>query len=156
MSIILNLRQALIVDDGVNPPCTRIGNPNVDQTLTDLTNGTAGVVEDVLVTDAFGVATLWVTPQAGITTYEKAYIFSDVDLAVEIRTDNGTPEFILMFIEANTLTPLPALLGGNTTESIDGAILVQGTDYDNADQIRVQRDVAAAIGDATVTLYLFT
>ena len=151
MTVDLRLRQALRIDG-----CTRIGDVNVDQTLTGLTTGAAHSVEDVIVADNFGVKTLWATTQGGMTTYEKAFIFSTADIAVELRnTDTGTVEFALLFVRANELTALPAKVGANTTESIDGAALVENTDFANVDQIKVQRDAAENIGDATVSLFLF-
>jgi len=77
------------------------------------------------------------------------------ELVVELETDNATPEFILIVVPANTLTPLPVRAGGDEVESIDGAALVSGTDYDEVVGVRVQRDASDGSGDAEVTLHLF-
>ena len=96
---------------------------------------------------------LWTTTNGGIVTFTRGLIISDQDLFVEFRTDNGSPEFVLMKIEANQPFWFGALAGGDTTESLDGAALVDGTDYDDIDRIEVQNEGATA---AIVDLYLFT
>lgn len=149
MAHTLKLRQALIVDGQVV-----LGDKNVDQDIT-LSTGRAYCSTQVTVADNYGTATLWTTGDGGLTTFTHGFILSDQDLVVELRTDNGTPEYASIFVKANVLTFIPAKTSGNTTETLDGAILVDGTDFDDVDRIEVQRDVADAIGDATVDLWLF-
>jgi hypothetical protein len=109
----------------------------------------------VIVADNYGTVTLWTTTDGGLTTFTHGWIFSDQDVVVELRTDNVSPEYASIFVKANVLTAITAKTSGNTTETLDGAILVDGTDFDDVDRIEVQRDVADAIGDATVDLILF-
>ncbi|KKL97415.1 hypothetical protein LCGC14_1834750 [marine sediment metagenome] len=145
----LDILQALIVDDK-----TEVGDSLVKQAIT-LTSGQVYCAKSVIVADNFTAVNLWTTLEGGMATYSHGFIHSNQDLIVEIRTDKGTAEFVLIKVPANVLAFLPGVLGGNTTESLDGAILVSGTDFDNADRIEVQRDVADAVGDASVSLYLF-
>ena len=94
---------------------------------------------------------LWATGN-GVTTFLRGLVISDQDIVIELRTDNSTAEFVLLFIDANVPFWFTGLAGGNTTESLDGAVLVDGTDYDDVDRIEVQNEGTSA---ATVSLYLF-
>jgi hypothetical protein len=95
---------------------------------------------------------LWTTANGGITTFTQGYIISDQDIYIELRTDNVTAEFVLMLVKANTPFWFSGTAGGNTTESLDGATLVDGTDFDDVDRIEVQNEGTTA---ATVSLFLF-
>jgi len=149
MAVTLKIRQALIVD----------GREVEGSTLTSqsisLSSGQQYTVEGKTIADDYGEDVLWATGDGGLDTFTHGFIKSDQDVFVELQTDNATPEYILLEVKANVLTPLPGKAGGDDTESIDGSDLVDGTDYDDVDQIRVQRNAADAQGDATVSLYLF-
>jgi len=145
----LKLKQALIIDGKVVE-----GSEHTPTTIT-LANGGYHSAQDIVVADAFGTATLWTTLGGGLTTYTHGFIISNKDGKVELRTDNGTPEFVLLEVKAGVLTFLPGIVGGDTTESLDGAILVDGTDFDDVDRIEFQRDAAESSGDALVSLHLF-
>lgn len=113
-------------------------------------------VEQTTVADNYGTKTLWTTGDGGITTFSFGLIISTQDLWVAFRNDDsGTPEYVKIFIKANVPTFIPAKAGGNTTESLDGAVLVDNTDYADVDRIEVQRDAADGVGDAVVDFYLF-
>ena len=148
MAVTLKIRQALIVDGLVVE-----GDLEADVTIT-LTSGGYFRAHKLLA-DNFTADIFWTKGEGGMDTFTHGFVFSNQDVVVELRTDKGTAEFVLLFIRANELTPLAVKVGGNTTESLDGLILVDGTDFDDVDRIEIQRDVADAVGDATVSLYLF-
>ena len=135
-----------------NVALANAGNRLVGVTLADITK-VAYCVQDVTVAISNTAQLMWTTLNGGITTYTQGLIISDQDLVVELRTDNGTAEFVLLKVKANQPQWLPAVVGGNTTESLDGAALVDGTDFDDVDRIEVQNEGTTA---ATVSLYLFT
>jgi len=141
-----------VVESGEDDPI--ISDRLTAKTFTT-TNGVVLKVTGVTIADAFGEDVLWSKGDGGIDTFSHAFIFSTQELFVELRTDNGTPEYVLIRIPANVFAFLPGVAGGDTTESIDGADLTDGTDFDDVDQIRVQRDEADGEGDATVDLYIF-
>lgn len=149
MAIELKFVQALYVGDDL-----LIGSDTSKQSIT-LSSGQSYVIQDKTIADNYGEDILWASGDGGLDNYTHGFIYSDQDLIVELKTDNGTPEYVLLEVKANVIASLPAIAGGNTTESIDGAVLVDGTDYDDVVQIRIQRDVADAVGDATVSLFLF-
>lgn len=149
MAIELKFVQALYVGDDL-----LIGSATSKQSIT-LSSGQSYVIQDKTIADNYGEDILWASGDGGLDNYTHGFIYSDQDLIVELKTDNGTPEYVLLEVKANVIASLPAIAGGNTTESIDGAVLVDGTDYDDVVQIRIQRDVADAVGDATVSLFLF-
>ena len=149
MAIELKVRQALVVNGNVV-----VGDRLNDTTIT-LASGQQFCATDVTVADNYGTALLWTSGDGGMTSYSHGWVYSDKDVVIELRSDNGTAEFVLMFVEADVLTALPAEIGGDTTESLDGAILVDGTDHDTVDRVEVQNNVADAIGDASVSIFLF-
>lgn len=132
----------------------KIGDKNVPIEIT-LANPVFSV-ENLTVADNFGTATPWTTGDGGLTTFSFGLILSNQDVWVELRNDDsGVPEFVQLFVKANVPTFLPAKVGGGTTERLDGAVLVDNTDYADVNRIEVQRDAADGVGDATVDLYLF-
>jgi len=149
MSIVVKLRQAIELNG-----CVVAGDQNVDVTLPD-TNEAAHTVIERLLPDNFGTALLWDATSTPVGSPDAMFILSDAAVVVELTTNHSTPEYIVLFVRANELTALPMFAGGNTTESIDGLVLVSGTDFKNVVKVRVQRDVADAIGDAKVSLYVF-
>jgi hypothetical protein len=120
-------------------------------TLSDVTNMVAYLTVSVAATNTSQV--LWATTNAGITTFTRACIISDQDIFVELRNDNGTAEYAIILVEANTPFWIGAELGADTTESADGAALVDGTDFDDIDRIEVQNEGSTA---ANVQLLMFT
>ncbi len=131
-----------------------IGSLTTSNSIT-VTNGQIFRAENKTIADNFTADILWTTGEGGMNTFELGLIKSNVAVVMELRTDNSTAEFVLLNIPANVPVYFGAKVGGNTTESLDGAILVDGTDFDDVDRIEVQRDVADVTGDATVDLYLF-
>ena len=150
MTVALKLRQALNVNENII-----LGAELTDQTVS-LTSGKSAIVQDVTIADNYGTAILWTTGDNGFTTFTHGFILSDQDVWVELRNDDsGTPEFIVFEVKANILTAIPAKSGGGTSERLDGAALVDNTDYADVDRIEVQRDAAEAAGDANVSIALF-
>jgi len=96
---------------------------------------------------------LWTSGNGGITTFTRGLIITNQDLFVELRNDDtGTVEFGLMLLEANTPSWFGAKGGFNTTESLDGAVLVDNTDFSDIDRIECQNEGTTA---AVVSLFLF-
>lgn len=100
---------------------------------------------------------LWTTGDGAIDTFELLWFVSDADVFLELRNTMATDEFIVIECKAD----VPILIssddiGGHDSGAtrFDDAQQVEGTDYDQADQISVQRNVAAAGGDALVHLVL--
>ncbi len=121
---------------------------------------TLGIVFDVgdVIADNFGQDTLWTTGQGGIDTFEYLFFLSDVDVYLEVaNTDTSPDERFLVLVRGGIPLVIPGgLMGGygSDTSRLDGSVLVLSTDYDNITEIRVQRDEAEGVGDATVRLML--
>ena len=132
-----------------------IGSLITPKTLT-LTNGNKYDTTKTIA-DNYGKDVLWATGYGGMDTFEVALVYSDTDVVLELKTDNATPEYVLIAIQGGVWHVLLTTdnVGGDTTESLDGAALVDGTDYDQIAQINVQNDAAEAAGDAVVRLILF-
>jgi hypothetical protein len=97
---------------------------------------------------------LWTTGEGGLATFDVAVITTDNDIWVEFRTEQGTPEFVTLEVTAsNPLVLTSDNLGGFTTARLDGAALVDDTDYGQVDRISVQNDGA---NTAIVTTRLYT
>jgi len=150
MSVTLKLRQALIVDGHV------VLGDKVSDTPITLANGQQFAVEGKVIADDYGEDVLWETGDGGMDTFSHGFIYSDKDVWLQMRNTQGTPQYILRKIDANVLTEITGTTGGSTSALIDGADLVEATDWDQVDQIRVQRDEADGEGDASVSLYLFS
>lgn len=122
-----------------------------DITLTD------GLIHEVraVVEDDYGVETLWTTGDGNLDTFEFLWFMTDAAVFLELRTDMATDEYLILPVQAY----VPFILAGDDAAGIDadrldGAVLVEATDYAQVDRIRVCRDVADAAGDATVHLLL--
>ena len=151
MSTTLKLLRRLKYDGGLDI----FGSERVAVDLT-ITNGTEFSVTDVIVADNFGTVTLWTAGNGGITTFELGWIISSHDGFMELRNDDsGTPEFMLVFVKANVPTPVPPFFGSSTSARIDGADLINNTDYADTDRIQFQREAADGVGDASIDIYLF-
>ena len=125
----------------------------------DLTVG--GQVFDtgnVTIADNYGQDILWQSGNGGMDGFDYLLFISNADVWIEIsNTTPATDERSLFFVPANALMALPSRnMGGfaSTTSRLDGAALVDGTDYGDITEIRVQRDAADLAGDATVRLVL--
>jgi hypothetical protein len=119
-------------------------------TLSDITS-VDFCVQNISVAATNTSQVLWASGN-GVTTFLRGLIITDQDIVVELRTDNATAEFPLFFIDANVPFWFTQDAAGDTTESLDGAALVEGTDYDQIDRIECQNEGSSA---ATVSLYLF-
>ena len=109
----------------------------------------------VTVADNYNLETLWTSGDGGVSTFTHALILSDNDILVELRTDNGTPEFSLIQVKANCPTYIGGFsASGTATALTDDTQSVEDTDFDSIDRIQAQRNVADAVGDATVTIVL--
>lgn len=149
MAVTLKLQQVLKINGFVIE-----GSPSIEQEIT-LATGQLLQVLDKVVPDDYGSEVLWTAGEGGMTAYTHGFLFSDQDVWVELKTDNATPEYVLLEVKANILTALPAKAGGDSVESLDAALLVDGTDYDDVARIEVQRNAADGVGDAIVDLFLF-
>lgn len=126
---------------------------------TDLTvNGQVFDTGNVTVADNFGTATLWQANQGGMASFSYLILLTNADIYVELaNTVPATDERLLFKVPANTICVLPSsVMGGfaSNTSRLDGAVLVSATDYNLITDVKVQRDVADAVGDATVRLVL--
>ena len=130
---------------------TILGDRLTATTLSDVTKLTAYL--DISIAASNTSQILWETGNAGITTFTRGCIVSDQDIFVELRNDNASAEYALLLIEANAPVWFGAELGADTTESLDGSALVDGTDYDDVDRIEAQNEGSTA---ASVQLLLFT
>lgn len=138
---------------GTTPP---IAVGNITPTTISFSVGAAYAIENMVIADNYSQATLWQTGQGNVSTFEFGLLLSDVDLWIQLRNDDsGAAEYSLIFVKANLPFYFGAKSGAGTTDRLDGLVLVDNTDYADVDQIQVQRDVADAVGDATVSLYLF-
>lgn len=153
MSVTLSLTQKFeaTLADGTK---LDIGSKTTPLTLT-LTTGTR---YDTLVTvaDDYGSEVLWTTGGGGMDTFEAALIYSDVDVFIELRNEQSTDEFSLIFIQGGVWHLLSSDDMGayQTTTRIDGSALVDNTDFGQVDNITAVRNVADAAGDALVHLIL--
>jgi len=100
---------------------------------------------------------LLTTGDGNLDTFELLWFVADADVFLEIRNTQATDEFIIVECKAD----VPILLssddiGGHDSGAtrFDDAQQIEATDYDQADQITVQRNVAAAGGDAICHLVL--
>lgn len=108
-----------------------------------------------VIADNYGRETLWQSSVGGISDFRLLYIEADAQVHVELRTDNATPEYALFKCGPGTPLMFTANdLGADAVESLDGAALVEGTDFDQINRIVVQRDEAESEGDANVTILL--
>lgn len=97
---------------------------------------------------------LWTTGEGGLATFDVAVITTDNDVWIEFRTEQGTPEFVTLEVTStNPLILTSDNLGGFTTARLDGAALVDDTDYGQVDRISVQNDGAST---AIVSVRLYT
>ncbi len=118
---------------------------------------TTGLVHETraVVADNYGVETLWTTGDGNLDTFEFLWFLSDADVFLELRTDMGTAEYAILPVQAN----VPFILvgddaAGTIVSRLDGAQLIEDTDWAQIDRITVCRNVADALGDATVHLVL--
>ena len=99
---------------------------------------------------------IWTTGDGNIDNFSLLWFESDIDVFLELRSDMGTDEFIL--VEAKAGVPLVLasddIAGYDTATRFDDAELVENTDWAQCDRISVQNNVADAIGDATYHLVL--
>lgn len=144
----LSLRHGASLD---NDPSIQFGSKTVDVSINAATP--IFHAEDVSVAASHTRATLWATGQGGISAFVFGVLLSDSDIYIELKNSKGTPEYVLHFVPAN----IPFYFGynesGSTTQRLDGALLVAGTDYSPIAQIMVQNESLTTA--AVVSLYLF-
>ena len=107
--------------------------------------------------DDYADEVLWTTGDGNFDTFELLWFKSDADVFLELRNTQATDEFILIEVKADVPLILTSddIAGYQTSTRFDDSALVEATDFDQCDQITVQRNVADAAGDATVHLVLF-
>lgn len=117
---------------------------------------------NIVVADNFGTAVLWditAGSNGGLSTgFDWLLFTTNADVFLElVNAVPATDERALIFVPANTYVILPSRYIGavaTNTSRLDGANMVEATDYDEITQIKVQRDEADGVGDATVRLML--
>ena len=121
-----------------------------------LTTGTPHYAEHTIA-DAFGEDVLWSSGDGGKDTFQLMIIQANISNQwVELKDDQGTPEFIaLPLLENVPLILTGDEIGTNTTSAFDGAVLVDNTDYNNIVQVELHNDNADAAGDAVVKVWVF-
>jgi len=131
-----------------------IGSASPANTLT-LTNGRK-YEAIVQIADDYTADTIWETGDGGMATFEVLLLYSDNAIVLELRSDVAGDEFVLLKLQGGVWHMLTTddIGGYPTATRLDGAVLVEDTDFAQVDQINVQRDVADAIGDAEVHLIL--
>ena len=102
-----------------------------------------------LVADNYQIAVVWVTGQGGIVTFTHAYIQTDFDVLVEL-TEADSTDPVILFIPAGKIAHIGGTYDNNTAFAANGVAHVPKT----IGRIRAKRNVADAIGDAVVTLFL--
>lgn len=111
-----------------------------------------------VIADNFGNATIWQTTQGGLAGFDHLLFWCDVDVFLELANTTPNPdERAIIFVPGGTLVSLPSrYIAGyaSNTSRLDGANMVEATDYDDILEIRIQRDEADAVGDATYRLVL--
>ena len=130
-----------------------LGELYTPQTIT-LTLGTKFETLDVIA-DNYGEDVLWTSGEGGMDTFEVLLLYSSADIWLEFRTDNATPQYIPHLFQGGIWHVLSSDdLNGGTSSVFDGAVLVEGTDYDQINQIEAHNDAADNAGDANVHLVL--
>lgn len=113
---------------------------------------------NIVIADNFGATTLWTSPGGGLVSFDQILFISDVDVFLElVNTVPATDERLVLQVQANSPLLIPSrYMGGHTsnTSRLDGANMVEATDYDEITEIRVQRNAASLAGAATVRLML--
>ena len=99
---------------------------------------------------------IWQTGDGNFDTFELLYFKSDADVFLELRSDMGTDEFVVIEVKANVPVILTSddIAGHDTATRFDDAVLVEDTDWAQVDQITLQRNVADDAGDAVYHLVL--
>lgn len=134
----------------------QFGNANVPSEFA--VTGQVYDTGSVGVSDGYGVKSLWSADGGGLASFQ--YLLFTSTHAVKLELVNATPnpdERMLFEVPAGGIVLIPsAVMGGyaSNTSRLDGAALVDGTDFNNITEIRVQRDDADLTGDATVRLML--
>lgn len=109
-------------------------------------------LENITVADNFTAVTLWAA-NGGLATFSFGIIQSNADVLIEIKNSLGTAEYDLLFVPANVPVYFGGTTRGGTTQRITGGVQTVG--LGNVIQIVCQRNVADAVGDASVSLMLF-
>lgn len=131
----------------------RFGDERVRVDVT-VPNGAVFSVESLTVTDNFGTATLW-SSTGPLAVFTFGVVISNQDLFVQFRNDNGSPKYMILEIKAGIPFYFGSKMGTSSSNIAGGAELLDGTAFDDVNQIIVQRNVADGEGDAAVSLYLF-
>lgn len=123
----------------------------------DITEGHVYEVR-TLVADDYDTAILWATGDGDMDNFKLLYIISDADIYIELRSDMGTAEYALFEVKAGVpLIFASDNMGAQAAAArLDGAILVEDTDFAQIDQIVAGRDVADAAGDAQIYMVLLS
>lgn len=131
-----------------------VGSKTTPQTVT-LTNGTVVEIVDVIA-DNYGEDVLWTAGGGGLDSFEALMFYADEDVWLEFRTDLGAgAQYIVRKFSGGVWHLWTADdIASAAASVLDGAVLVDDTDYAQIDQIECHRDEADGQGDATVHLVL--
>ena len=125
-----------------------------DRKEATLTTGVKFECVDVIADD-YGEDVLWATGYGGMDTFELMLFYSDKDVWLEFKNDDGTPAYVTRKVTGGVWHVFPGYNLGSAAASVfDGAVLVDNTDYDDVTQIECHNDAADGAGDASVRLVL--
>lgn len=135
------------------------GSPNFaigDKTIPEevlVTNGQVFSSENIVIADNYTATVLWSTADGGVSDFLWGVLISDSDVLIQIKNGLGTPEYLVESVLANVPFYFGYSTRGRTTSSLTTG--VQTTGLGSTTEIKVQRNVADAVGDALCSLYLF-
>jgi len=100
---------------------------------------------------------LWTTGDGNLDNFDFLWFESDADVFLELRNTMATDEFLLFEVKAGVPFVLTSddVGGYQTSTRFDDAALVEATDFDQVDQITVQKNTTGGSA-ATVRLILVT
>ena len=153
MSVTLSLEQTFkaTMADGSKLDIGTLYTPNTVTLTTGVKYETSATVAD-----NYTAVTLWATGDGGMDKFEVALIYSDANIWINLKTDIAGDEFALIHLQGGVwhLLTQDDVGGYATTTRLDGAVLVEDTDYAQVDAIVAHNNVADDAGDAVVHLIL--
>ena len=142
--------------DNADKPEVQAGSRTVHTSIS-VTNGQPHYVEHTIA-DAFGEDVLWAAGDGGKDTFAICIIVSNKDIFIELKNDASSPDFVVLKLIANVPLILPSDdYGHSTSSALDGAVLVEATDYDQITQIEAHNDAVETTpaADAVVKLWIW-
>lgn len=151
----ITMHMKVTLGTGANAVVKEYGNTEIP-TEFDLTNGHVHEVR-ALIEDNYADEILWTAGDGNLDTFELLWFESDADVFIELRnTTGGLDQYLLLEVKANVPLILSSDdIAGTAATQLADALLSDGVEFDQCDRIQIQRNVAAAAGDAKVYLVLF-